>query len=784
MTRRHSSGVRFAVYTLAAVVVAYLALIAAFPWLLDTVGLWSFGASGSVATIVISCAVLGMACVMGWRTTDGYQSVSRPLGVTLALTAVSGVLAFSSYLWCRDGAHPPWVTALLWAGGVMRGGLDDRRVAPGMGLCPAHSPVALDIAKISALAALLVGIGGIAAALLESRLDRVRLRFDRSLTAVVGADDDADSMIAAIARTLEKNTRLLLLTTSTDAEHRGELRRHGARVVAVDFARPHVLQSLPIWHKVTRLYLLSAEPNTNLHRLESINRCLPASRIRRPLTLRIDDPWQAEAWRTRQLGGSDHRWAADAIGKYEVTAHRLLDQIIDEYEVERIIVCGTTPLTLALCDNLSRRRLERNFLHEPAAAALPNVTIVGNNAEEYRKNQDIHLGQRSTAPAHDWLDAAPERLSASAITALVRHTLNGRPLGAAVIITDTGADPMLATMLASRLPEIPIYAYAPGAPETLGVPPIIGRLRTYRLSMDLPAGHSQDVWERAAKLIHNRYIAQLPAPSLAARPWAQLDPFYQGSNRRQVRNALWMVEQIASHTWDSTTMAPEALVTEQSDQDEPLTRLARSGFDRDAALAMAEAEHRDWCRYYRQAGWRYGAERDDAAKIHDGLIPWDNIASDPAALNRALTSLASTLSALQELGYRSRPQWQRFRRTGTVIAKQHPAQWSWTAASGQTMHAGPGDWEVRGAGNETWSVREDIFRSTHQQLNTTHWRRTGVVSARKAHPGEVIDTLEGPLAAQDGDWIVRGSAGEQWPVRPEIFAQQYEGPLAAQGTPQ
>ena len=78
---------------------------------------------------------------------------------------------------------------------------------------------------------------------------------------------------------------------------------------------------------------------------------------------------------------------------------------------------------------------------------------------------------------------------------------------------------MLATMLAARLPEIPIYAFSPDAPESLDVPAIIGRLRTYRLSMDLPAGHSQDVWERAARLIHNRYVARFGGTSPAARPW-------------------------------------------------------------------------------------------------------------------------------------------------------------------------------------------------------------------------------------------------------------------------
>ena len=49
--------------------------------------------------------------------------------------------------------------------------------------------------------------------------------------------------------------------------------------------------------------------------------------------------------------------------------------------------------------------------------------------------------------------------------------------------------------------------------------------------------------------------------------------------------------------------------------------------------------------------------------------------------------------------------------------------------------------------------------------------------ARKARAGEVVETLEGPLTAQAGDWIVRGSAGESWPVRPGTFSQQYEGPL-------
>jgi len=37
-----------------------------------------------------------------------------------------------------------------------------------------------------------------------------------------------------------------------------------------------------------------------------------------------------------------------------------------------------------------------------------------------------------------------------------------------------------------------------------------------------------------------------------------------------------------------------------------------------------------------------------------------------------------------------------------------------------------------------------------------------------------IDTLEGKMSVQEGDWIVTGVNGEHWPVKPDIFAETYE----------
>lgn len=40
--------------------------------------------------------------------------------------------------------------------------------------------------------------------------------------------------------------------------------------------------------------------------------------------------------------------------------------------------------------------------------------------------------------------------------------------------------------------------------------------------------------------------------------------------------------------------------------------------------------------------------------------------------------------------------------------------------------------------------------------------------------GIFIDTLEGQMEAQLGDWIIRGVAGEFYPCKPEIFEATYE----------
>jgi len=37
-----------------------------------------------------------------------------------------------------------------------------------------------------------------------------------------------------------------------------------------------------------------------------------------------------------------------------------------------------------------------------------------------------------------------------------------------------------------------------------------------------------------------------------------------------------------------------------------------------------------------------------------------------------------------------------------------------------------------------------------------------------------VRTIEGPLAASPGDWIIKGVKGEFYPCKPDIFAMTYE----------
>jgi hypothetical protein len=49
-----------------------------------------------------------------------------------------------------------------------------------------------------------------------------------------------------------------------------------------------------------------------------------------------------------------------------------------------------------------------------------------------------------------------------------------------------------------------------------------------------------------------------------------------------------------------------------------------------------------------------------------------------------------------------------------------------------------------------------------------------VISAYQTDVAFDVQTLEGPLHASVGDWIITGLKGEQYPCKPDVFERTYE----------
>lgn len=770
--RAPSPALRWAVTTAGLLLIAYLAVLDLRPSVIDALppSLGWFGRPGSMPTLAIVVTVLIAACVLTFRSDSSHRVVGVSFTVIAVLVSMGAVLGLTSYWGCHDANHPAFFTPLMATASLVKGSTSDFSV--GGRTCPNPTPVGLELARIAALAAIFTGLGGVVVGVFRSQVDRLRANFADSVTAIVGVDGDTQSMISAVARTLDRRGTLVVITGASD-DRVQRARRQGARVVLVDFNTPSTLVSLRLWRRLSRLYLMAPDPAINLMWLDLIGRRLDevAHRRRLPLIVRMDDPWLAQAWRAQQFGGSDTRWAADVVGKYEVTAGRLLDGIVASARTKRVFVCGTSQLTLALCADLTQRALERDFYTPPGAAPLPALTLVERDAEEYLRDHEFYRRQAGFASDGPTIDAVAEAPTVPTMLTLIG---GADPATSAVIFVDAHAA-TTAARLAARFPDMPIYASDLNTSITDDAIQVVGRLQSYSLVLDSQEGQVQDAWERAARLIHERYVATVDPHSPrspAAMPWAELNEFYRGSNRRQVRNALWMVEQIAGHTWNTWGSPPAQLSGHEMADLAPLEQLALMGFDQHAALSMARAEHEDWCRYYRRNGWKYGSPRDDSRKIHDKLVDWSAVESDPELLNAAVRSLAGTLWSLRQLGFRSRPLWQSFTRVGTVSAQQRTGPWTWTSDSGHTMRGDAGDWAVAEDG-KVWSVRDDIFCDTYEPAGEGRWQRKGRVQARPAQPGETVNTLEGPTTASDGDWIVRGERGEQWPVPGPEFARRY-----------
>jgi len=67
----------------------------------------------------------------------------------------------------------------------------------------------------------------------------------------------------------------------------------------------------------------------------------------------------------------------------------------------------------------------------------------------------------------------------------------------------------------------------------------------------------------------------------------------------------------------------------------------------------------------------------------------------------------------------------------------------------------------------------EVIKFTGRHESALKWSWPEYEAVVRAE-GLKIFTLEGPLMAAIGDWIIRGVKGEFYPCKPDIFAETYE----------
>ncbi|BBY24442.1 hypothetical protein [Mycobacterium stomatepiae] len=289
-TRAPSPILRWAVTAVGLVLIAYLAVLDARPSIDDSFPAWLgwFGEPGSMPTLAVVVVVLIWASVLNFRS-GSHRVVGVSFTLIAALVPMTAVLGLTSYWGCHDANHPAFFTPLMATASLVKGGTGDFSVSGKT--CPSPTPVGLELARIAALSAIFTGLGGAVVGVFRSQVDRLRANWAESVTAIVGVDSDTQSMISAVARTLDRRGTLVVITGASD-ERVQRARRQGARVVLVDFNTPSTLVSLRLWRRLSRLYLMAPDPALNLMWLDQISRRLSeiAHKRRLPLIVRMDDP--------------------------------------------------------------------------------------------------------------------------------------------------------------------------------------------------------------------------------------------------------------------------------------------------------------------------------------------------------------------------------------------------------------------------------------------------------------------------------------------------------------
>jgi hypothetical protein len=137
-----------------------------------------------------------------------------------------------------------------------------------------------------------------------------------------------------------------------------------------------------------------------------------------------------------------------------------------------------------------------------------------------------------------------------------------------------------------------------------------------------PALIGDDLVERLARVIHERYAVDVARRGAAARdnpalvPWHELPESLRQANRAQAGDIGRKLRAVGCALSPRVGPAPEH-------------RLAENDIER-----LAVMEHERWLADRASTGWRYADERDDTRRLHPAMATWSDLRDDMRTRNR------------------------------------------------------------------------------------------------------------------------------------------------------
>ncbi|GAA3961205.1 NAD-binding protein [Actinoplanes auranticolor] len=483
-------------------------------------------------------------------------------------------------------------------------------------------PLTLQIARFAAPAVTLFALTEAVRLLLATELRRMRARNARGHAIVCGDSSAA----AALARNLAMAQRKTVVIRSRPIGPL-EMRRGNLLGVTGDATDPDVLRGAGA-DRATVIYACTDDSATNVAIAAAAGRVVDDDSGPATVYAQIHDPDRAMALQARRLGVDAAPglrldfFNLDQLAVQVLLAQRPLEPIGPD--LPRLLVAGDAPFARALLVSLARdwrlrrsghrTRIAVDFVRPGAVAALAAL-----------HSRYPVLEQACTVTAHETdvptlLAEHPELAYDDAYlcyedeeyglqVALTAYELWHRVAGTVLVpvdrlagLTDAFGDEYGRPLLDQVHGKIKLFPKHSSACD--------------------PALIAEDLVERLARLIHERYVIECrehpgePTDPAALVPWVNLDEERRGFNRSQAGSIGTKLNAIGC------------------------TIVARSGpgdftLSPDEVEQLAQDEQQRWLSEATAAGWRYGPTREPWAKLTPYLLDWAELPHERREKSRA-----------------------------------------------------------------------------------------------------------------------------------------------------